>query len=172
MKTLLLGCLPVPGKYRQYIEYLKTLQSTGRVYEKSVVDNLVERLIEIANDNLCIKEACARKSIPATPSFVSAALETALDQPIERGVSEMWVDVGRPEHSPKLFSLPEPSAPLLSSPARGEESLQASPDELRAESPEKQLLRIREELSELNAYALSVLLLIGEIEGVLGGLGV
>ncbi|KAI5179727.1 hypothetical protein NEOKW01_0190 [Nematocida sp. AWRm80] len=61
MHILLLGNLPVPSKYKKYIEYLQELQLKEEVYEKEIVDTLIERFIEIANDKMHMKEVHARK---------------------------------------------------------------------------------------------------------------
>ncbi|KAI5166822.1 hypothetical protein NEIRO03_1477 [Nematocida sp. AWRm78] len=61
MNTLLLGSVHAPSKYREYIDYIQKLQREGTVYSKKTVDELIERFIEVVDDNYHIKEAYTRK---------------------------------------------------------------------------------------------------------------
>ncbi|EIJ93893.1 uncharacterized protein NEPG_01465 [Nematocida parisii ERTm1] len=61
MNTLLLGSVHAPSKYREYIDYIQKLQREGTVYNKKTVDELIERFIEVVDDNYHIKEAYTRK---------------------------------------------------------------------------------------------------------------
>ncbi|KAI5191039.1 hypothetical protein NECID01_1269 [Nematocida sp. AWRm77] len=149
MHTLLLGRLEIPAKYRKYIAYIQTLQNEGTVYEKSVVDGLIGRFIEIANDNQHIKDLYARKAgMGSMHTLTTERLCAALGR----------IQETLEYHSPESASPPkEPLSPeyVIATEKAGLSSLAM------------QALHIREEFSELTAHALSILLIIVEIEDLL-----
>ncbi|KAI5192420.1 hypothetical protein NEMIN01_2007 [Nematocida minor] len=63
MNTLLLGTLQAPSKYKEYIEYIQQLQNEGLVYRKEIVDDLIDRFLEVVDDNYHIKELYTRKKV-------------------------------------------------------------------------------------------------------------
>ncbi|KAI5171110.1 hypothetical protein NEFER03_0512 [Nematocida sp. LUAm3] len=153
MHTFILGDLVAPSKYRKYIDYLQSMKKEGRIYERLVVDGLVERFIEIANDNYHIKEACAKKGGMGLRGCVS-----------QDKITELIVSMQRSHQEKEAISSKE-SLINAGNQAdiqiiRGKEM--ASPISLR-----NRMLHIREEFSELMAHTLSILLIISEIEEIL-----
>ncbi|KAI5185864.1 hypothetical protein NEHOM01_1114 [Nematocida homosporus] len=143
MHTFFVGDLHLSAGHRRYISYLQQLQSEGRAYDKTVVDGLIERFIEVANDNHHIKEICARRRGLAPSEFVSKSrLQAVIDASRAMGQAE-----GREECIEEIFvgAVPKEEKTALN----------------------RQLLQIKEEFSALSAHALSVLLIIAEIEDVL-----
>lgn len=205
-----------PSKYREYIEYIKHLRNEGTVYRKEIVDELIERFIEVLDDNYYIREIYAgkkafpRKSIydedKISPLIVSVqgegevsdgALSAEEDKstayPIknnhitEKGtyvlnmerIKEKEENTTRQEeiqHAPQDKDRAQKKGKKED---KTEETSHAAvklyePNEKVSEKvsdretiTKKKLLKIKEELSEMSAYAISLLLIGAQIEDFL-----
>lgn len=149
MHTLLLGQLAAPAKYRKYIAYLQGLQNEGRVYDRQVVDGLIDRFIEIANDNQHIKDLHAKKSGLGGAHPLSEERLAAVFRSLQRSFQDASADS---LCSPKAHS-PAEYVDSASKPAGLSLAMQA--------------LQIQEDFSALTAHTLSILLIIAEIEDLL-----
>jgi len=155
MNTLILGSSRIPRKYRKYVEDIKAKQAEGQVYEKKVVDELIEKFLEIVKDNEYIKSIYKLKE-----SELSVIKSEKLDQMVkalehETGMAQASVIEIEKTVKKETRCEEETGAEYVSGKSRAKESL------------ETQLLQIKEEFSELRAYTLSVLLIISELEDAL-----
>lgn len=104
MNTLLLGSLSVPSKYKEYVDLIRKMKIDGSLYNKEVVDELVERLIEVLDDNYRIREVSIRRKefnnellsrIDRTDSKTGYAVyeETELNRKVEEKVEKVESEI-------------------------------------------------------------------------------
>ncbi|KAH9385854.1 uncharacterized protein NEMAJ01_0750 [Nematocida major] len=74
MKTLLIGQTQSPSRYKEYAEYLKRGQADGSVYARESVDELIEKFIEVLDDNYHIRETYKRRSTYQEGDRISARI--------------------------------------------------------------------------------------------------
>lgn len=185
MQTLLLGALSFPSKYKNYITYLQKLQGEGKVYEKAIVDDLINRFIEIANDNYHIKEAHRRKKEDVI------ALEDRVSEIIASMQGNDFQGMSPKEEKEVLdYTISAKTNQLINNNSNNnneENKIIAKPEDnhisLEKDNPTSlevhqkntkttpsialQLLQIKEGFSALTAHTLSILLVIIEIEDLL-----
>lgn len=200
MRAVLAGQMEVPSRYKEYIECIKTMQLNGSVYSKSVVDGLIERFIEVLDDNYHIRELYKRKGRPVETDEISAMI-VAMQSAGERETKDSYIvelegtEISAAQIPEAYLNTDEHTEQNSSSNKNNDQIDESINNNLKNEQEDKstqvnihamsaphsprrlesihkeiqhqKLLEIKEEISAVSAYAISILLIGAQIEDLL-----